>query len=190
MLSYAGALLLGIVAERPINPYELKKILGKIQIKKWFPLAGSTVYVTMRGLAAKGYCEGAPEKEGGMPEKTVYSITEKGKRELTETLAEYLGDTSLDTKKSHIATLMICHLKREDAISILQKKILKIQGIAAYLKATLAHTKDSIPYTGVCVIRHELAAMQAEAASAAELLEYIKQDREWNAFNVSDAWFL
>lgn len=190
MLSYAGSLLLGMVAERPINPYELKKILEKIQVKKWLPLASSTVYVTIRNLAAKGYCVSTPEREGGMPERKVYSITENGRKELVKTIAEYLGDISLDPKKSNIATLMICHLRKEEAIGIMHRKLSKIQRIEAYLKETLEHVESGIPYTGACVIRHELTAMQAEAASTAELLGYVENDREWNTFMASDAWFL
>jgi DNA-binding PadR family transcriptional regulator len=189
MLSYAGALLLGMVAERPANPYELKKVLEKIQVKKWLPVAGSTVYATMKTLCAKGYCKGTPEREGGMPEKTVYSVTEMGNQELNETLASYLGDTGLDTKKFHVAALMICHLDREEAVSILQNKLSKIQKIEAHLKATLDATKSIIPYTGICVIKHELAAMRAEAESATELLECAQNDSEWNTFMARDAWF-
>lgn len=189
MLSHAGALLLGMVAERPANPYELKKILEKIRIKKWLPVAGSTVYAVMRNLAAKGYCEGTPEREGGMPEKTVYAATEKGVRELNETLAAYLGDTGLDTKKFNIAVLMICHLNREDALGILQSKIERLKKIETYLCTTLYMTKSAIPYTGVCVIEHELSAIQAETESTIRLLECALKDTEWSTFMARDSWF-
>lgn len=189
MLSHAGALLLGMVTERPSNPYELKKVLEKIQVKKWLPVAGSTVYAVMRALREKGYCEGTAEREGGMPEKTVYAATEKGLLELNETLASYLADTGLDTKKFNIAALMICHLEREEALRILHSKSEKLKKIETYLCATFESVKNSIPYTGVCVIEHELSAIRAEVESTQSFLKYAQMDTEWNTFMARDSWF-
>lgn len=45
-------------------------------------------YATLRTLDKKGLIVGASEKNGNMPFRTVYSISEKGKEELRDTLTK------------------------------------------------------------------------------------------------------
>ena len=46
-------------------------------------------YATLRTLDKKGLIVGASEKNGNMPFRTVYSISEKGKEELRDTSVSY-----------------------------------------------------------------------------------------------------
>ena len=50
MLSKLAALILGIVSEKERNPYEITKMLGYLNTRKWLPLADSTVYATINNL--------------------------------------------------------------------------------------------------------------------------------------------
>lgn len=82
MLSKTAVLLMGIIYEKPINAYELTKLFDHINIKWWFNISDSTIYVTLRNLVKRELIEGTTEKVGNMPDRTIYSITEKGKAEL------------------------------------------------------------------------------------------------------------
>lgn len=68
MLSKPAALLMGILYEKPLNPYEITKLLAYMNIKWWFNVADSTVYTTLKNLEKRGLIEGAIEKAGNMPE--------------------------------------------------------------------------------------------------------------------------
>lgn len=186
MLSYISALVLGIIEQKPVNPYEITKLLEKIEIRKWMPVAVSSIYTTVKELNKKGYCEGMTEKDGNMPEKTVYSITGEGKRKLHESLREYLGSTDLDRKKFQISALLLCHLDREDAIKILHKKLAILDEIAACLSQGAQAKQGKVPYIGLCMITHELAFVCAETKATRELLEGIQQDSNWNYFVLKD----
>jgi DNA-binding PadR family transcriptional regulator len=188
MLSHSSALILGIVAEKPINPYEIKKLLEKIEIKKWLPVAASSVYATIRDLSQKGYIAGEVMKEGNMPEKTSYSITEKGKDVLHDTLAEFLGSTELDSKKFDISSLMLCHLVKEEAVEILQRKLNILEKKTLLLGKIVEGFVDnkSIPYIGLSIIKHQLGITNTEIASTKELLNNINNDGHWNHFMARD----
>lgn len=186
MLSHISTLILGIIAEKPVNPYEIKKLLEKIEIRKWMPMSAASIYLTVRELNKKGYCEGRPSREGNMPEKTIYSATEKGKAALRESLVEYLGSADLDRKKYQISVLLLCHLSKEDAIEILTRKIEKLEKITCYLGCTLDNMQNKVPYTGLSMVTHELAFVKAEIIAVKELLEGIHQDEHWNHFITGD----
>ena len=54
-------------------------------------------YATLRTLDKKGLIVGASEKNGNMPFRTVYSISEKGKEELRDTLTKLILSFDYDT---------------------------------------------------------------------------------------------
>ena len=82
MLSKISTVILGLVAERPMNPYEILRYLNLMQIRRWFPISDSAVYTNVRKLAKSGLIVGKTVKEGNIPAKKVYSITKEGIHEL------------------------------------------------------------------------------------------------------------
>ena len=79
MLSKPAMLLLGIIYEKPMNAYEITKLLAYMNVKWWFNIADSTVYATLKNLEKRGLIKGTAEKVGNMPDRTIYSLTEKAK---------------------------------------------------------------------------------------------------------------
>ncbi|MDE5599048.1 MAG: PadR family transcriptional regulator, partial [Lachnospiraceae bacterium] len=86
MLSKPATLLLGIIYEKPLNAYEITKLLDYMNIKWWFNVADSTVYTTLKNLEKRELIEGTIERVGNMPDRTIYSLTSKGENELKETM--------------------------------------------------------------------------------------------------------
>lgn len=184
MLSYSSTLVLGIIEEKPVNPYEIKKLLERISIRKWLPIASSSLYATIRSLSQSGLVDCRTSREGNMPEKKVYSINEKGTAILHESLLGYLGSMELDKKNTHVAGLLICHLPRNVAIDTITKKVKKLDNADAMLKRVAAsfEASDAVPYTALLTVRHELSLVQAELAFSKDLLTHAAADEGWNHF--------
>ena len=75
MLSKPATMLLGLIYEKPLNAYEIIKLLNYMNVKWWFNIADSTVYSTLKALEKKEYITGTTEKVGNMPDRTVYSLS-------------------------------------------------------------------------------------------------------------------
>ena len=58
MLSKPATMLLGLIYEKPLNAYEITKLLGYMNVRWWFNIADSTVYTTIKNLEKKGFIEG------------------------------------------------------------------------------------------------------------------------------------
>lgn len=187
MLSYSSALVLGIIAEGPVNPYEIKKLMGRLSIKKWLPIATSSLYATIRTLSAAGLVDCEPERSGNMPEKKVYTINALGRAKLNEALRELLGSVEFDRRKAHVAALMICHLPKAEALEILQKKIRKLENMELMVGRILTSLENSgaMPYNGVFTVKHELALIKAELACTWELAASASTDASWDHFITS-----
>ena len=187
MLSKVSVLILGIIAEKPLNPYEITKLLEKIHIKNWFSIAASSVYVTIKKLDKKDYIIGETIKEGNMPEKTIYTVTEKGKMALSDALVEFLLDTELDPVKFNIATIMLCHLKKDEALKVLEKRMFLLENYEKGIKKHYHQSKEiKTPFTGLKVISHNICLVQMELKLARELLAEVKKDDKWNHFVARD----
>ena len=74
MLSKPATMLLGLIYEKPLNAYEIIKLLNYMNVKWWFNIADSTVYSTLKTLEKKEYIIGTAEKVGNMPDRTVSGL--------------------------------------------------------------------------------------------------------------------
>lgn len=185
ILSKASTIILGMIVEKSINPYEIIKLLEFINIKNWYSVAASSVYATITSLLKKGLIVGKNIKDGNMPEKTVYSITEAGNVQLTETLEYYLGSVDFDPVQFNIAVILICHLPKERALSILNDRVSRLQEKIGIQKSNLEKLR-SIEPLGLHAIKHVLHHTKADLESVTELIETINNDSLWNHFLAND----
>ena len=121
MLSKSATMLLGLINQRPLNPYEIIKQLQIMNVHRWYNIANSTVYATLKALEKKEYIYGSVEKDGNMPDKTIYSLTDKGKQEFVATLQQSILSFDYDTNIFSIAAFFIDAL--DDPQSLLSQRL-------------------------------------------------------------------
>jgi DNA-binding PadR family transcriptional regulator len=114
-------MLLGLINQRPLNPYEIIKQLQIMNVHRWYNIANSTVYATLKALEKKEYIYGSIEKDGNMPDKTIYSLTDKGKQEFVATLQQSILSFDYDTNIFSIAAFFIDAL--DDPQSLLSQRL-------------------------------------------------------------------
>lgn len=78
-MSTIDMMILGVLMERSINAYEMKKILEYRNVKDWAKLSSPAIYKNLLKLYKTGYVDGEVVQDGEMPEKTIYTINNKGK---------------------------------------------------------------------------------------------------------------
>ena len=188
MLAKTHALILGIIAETPVNPYEITKIFDTLRVKDWFPVATSSIYATIRALNSKGYITGEAVKEGNMPEKTVYTVTESGNKALQQAILEYIAKTEYDIQGVDIAIMLLCHIDRGTAQNALEKRLDRlykglrgIEGQLHYMEAG-----GGVPAVGMLAVKHNRNVIEAEIKTMEELIEAVKADGSWNHFIARD----
>lgn len=123
MLSKPATILLGLICEKPLNAYEIIKQLNYMNVKWWFNIADSTVYSTLKALEKKNYIVGATEKVGNMPNRTVYSLSDKGKSEFQDTLKSSILQFNYDTNIFSIAAFFLNTFNPDEQSDLLQKRI-------------------------------------------------------------------
>ncbi|KAF0141596.1 MAG: putative transcriptional regulator [Stygiobacter sp.] len=173
MLSKLATLILGILAERERNPYEITKMLSELQTKKWLPMADSTVYATINNLKKKGMILGRTEKDGNLPEKTIYSITDEGEKELQLSITSFLEEDSSTSSGFDIGILLMHNLSKHEIQIKLKKKLERLEA-AFYVirKQILGFEMDTqkIAFTALSMLKHRQHLVEAEIKTVKELI--------------------
>ena len=127
MLSKPATMLLGLIYEKPLNAYEIIKLLNYMNVKWWFNIADSTVYSTLKTLEKKEYITGTTEKVGNMPDRTVYSLSDKGKCVFQDTLRKSITQFNYDTNIFSIAAFFLNTFTRTEQRELLQERLSVLQ---------------------------------------------------------------
>lgn len=123
MLSKPATMLLGLISHQPLNAYEIVKTLDYMNIKYWFNIGTSTVYATIKSLEKKQYIIGEVQKDGNMPDKTIYSITGQGTTVFLDTLRASFLKFDYDTNIFSIAAFFLDCLPPEEQKTLLEKRM-------------------------------------------------------------------
>ena len=81
-------MILGALIERPMSANEMDKTMEDRNIRRWIRISSPSVYRNVIRLCDEGYADGTVVKEGEMPEKTVYTITDKGRARFADLMDE------------------------------------------------------------------------------------------------------
>ena len=85
MSSDADIVVLSLLAEQPRHGYDLDRVIEQRGYRQWTSLAFSSVYYLLKRLSERGLLE--PD-EGSQGRRTVFRVTEPGRRELSKAAGE------------------------------------------------------------------------------------------------------
>lgn len=98
-LSSINLIILGYLQNKEKSAYEMVKDFDKWNLSKWLKISNPSIYKNIIKLCDSGYLNSRTVKEGEMPEKTLYSMNEKGNsyfNELMEESSNHIGNIYLD----------------------------------------------------------------------------------------------
>ena len=81
-------IVLGMLKKGSMGAYDIQKLVEYRNISKWVKISTQSIYKKALQLEEKGFITAEIVKEGKMPEKAVYTLTEKGEREFERLRSE------------------------------------------------------------------------------------------------------
>ncbi len=174
MLSKLATLILGIIAERERNPYDVIKMLSELQTKKWLPLADSTVYATINNLKKRNLIAGRMEKSGNLPERTIYSITAEGEYELQFSITSFLEEDASISSGFDIGVLLMYNLSKPEILIKLKKKLERLESNSYNLRKQILNLEmdaSKVAFTSLAMLKHRMHLIEAEMKTIRELIK-------------------
>ena len=144
MLSKSATMLLGLINQRPLNPYEIIKQLQIMNVHRWYNIANSTVYATLKALE---------------------------KKEFVATLQQSILSFDYDTNIFSIAAFFIDAL--DDPQSLLSQRLKILNSYLEGIEQQITVIKDDIPSIAKANIERTKYIVEAEIAGTESLIHAI-----------------
>jgi DNA-binding PadR family transcriptional regulator len=110
VLSKDALYMLGIIADGPINPYTICKLVNHKRQHFKSPLPLQTVYTVVKALHKKKLITCKVIRDSRMPTKTSYSITDKGKEALKKGMLSFLSEPEDPFSELQVALTIMGYL--------------------------------------------------------------------------------
>lgn len=95
-MSTIDLIILGSLCQSPKSAYDLQKQIEARNLSRWVKIGSFTVYKKVSLYETKGYVTSKIMKNGKMPEKTIYTITQAGKDVFIELMTKFsLSETRI-----------------------------------------------------------------------------------------------
>jgi DNA-binding PadR family transcriptional regulator len=172
--------VLGLLKERAMHGYELRKQLGAMLGPFWQVSWGS-LYPALRRLAKSGAVEKQAEprprrrrsKSESAPltsgrRKTVYRITARGEEMFTDMLEETAA--SVDAEHFTLKLAFFRYLQPEARLALLERRRAYLQQKLAEFKANLRDYRERIDSYTLSLQNHGMAATESDIAWIDELI--------------------
>ena len=156
-------IVLGILKKESMSAYDIQKLVEYRNISKWVKISTPSIYKKVIQLEEKGYITSTQVKEGKMPEKAVYTLTDSGKSQFEKLMIE------ISLKPIHIfldfnaVIVNLDSLSRENQRACLANIEDNIKTLKSYLEENESLKKNApeIPETGMAVLEQQLILIQA-----------------------------
>lgn len=156
-------IVLGMLKKEALSAYDIQKLVEYRNISKWVKISTPSIYKKVIQLEEKGLITGKTIREGKMPEKVLYTLTETGEQTLRKLMLD------LSCKPVHFFLDFNAVIVNLDSLSLEeQKKCLEnisnqIRILKAYLEENVESKKDNpdIPEAGWAVLQQQVLLAQA-----------------------------
>lgn len=123
--------------ERPMHPYEVGQTLRSRHKDESVRLNYGSLYAVVESLEKRGLIEASEtERAGRLPERTVYRITDAGRLELHDWMAELVQVPTKQYPDFEAALSFLPVLKPEEAARLLKERVQTLELWVAGMDAT------------------------------------------------------
>jgi DNA-binding PadR family transcriptional regulator len=180
--------ILGLLKERAMHGYELKRQLGQ-RLGFFWTVSFGSLYPTLRKLETAGAVERVPDTDARSRRRQVYRITERGEAAFLELIGQ--GSSSAwEEEKFPLRFAFFRYLPAETRVWLLQRRQEYLEDKLEEGRAALARAQRgrADPYT-LSLMRHGVEQTEHDLAWIAELLatEAIAAAADPPAAHVPDA---
>jgi DNA-binding PadR family transcriptional regulator len=152
-----------------------------------------SLYTVVESLAKGGLIESREtEREGRRPERTVYAITETGRREFIDWLSELLRTPAKEYSQFEAGLTLMGGLPPADVHALLEERSHKLEFEVARLATTIdVALREGVPRVFLVEVEHQRAMRETDLEFTRKLARDIASGaiegiEEWRSFHSDD----
>lgn len=169
--------VLALLAEEPRHPYEIQRLI-RVRHKDFAMGNTRGLYHAVEKLIKAGLIIAEEtNREGKRPERTIYRITDEGREEFNDWLAQLISTPQAEYPVFLAAVSYLGYVPEEQALKCLQTRAVLLQGEIAGMDATLQGLGQQMPRLLLLEMEYTRVLRQAEMDWIKGLIREI-QDRK------------
>ncbi|WP_020663486.1 PadR family transcriptional regulator [Amycolatopsis benzoatilytica] len=162
--SMLGLAVLTTLYERPMHPYEAASVMRSRGKEGDFKIKWGSLYTVVANLEKHGFIEAVENvRDGSRPERTVYRITDSGRAEVRDWVAELLGVPDAEPNRFHMGLSVMAVLGPDGVHQRLGARLDTLVRLIEERVAALAEMRGEVPRLMLVESEYELAMWRAEA---------------------------
>lgn len=156
-------IVLGILKKESMSAYDIQKLVEYRNISKWVKISTPSIYKKVIQLEEKGLITSRTEKDGKMPEKAVYTLTDAGKKEFEKLMLEISCKPINIFLDFNAVIVNLESMSKEDQKECLDNIESNIKILKTYLEEniTLKEHAPDVPATGMAVLQQQFLLAEA-----------------------------
>ncbi len=156
-------IVLGILKRESLSAYDIQKLVEYRNISKWVKISTPSIYKKVIQLEEKGFIKSRIEKEGKMPEKAVYSLTEEGEKEFQNLMLEIAAKSINIYLDFNAVIVNLDELPQESQKVCLTSIENNVRQLKTYLEENLLAKGNApdVPENGMAVLQQQFILAQA-----------------------------
>jgi DNA-binding PadR family transcriptional regulator len=165
--------VLATVYTRPMHRYEMASVMRARGKDQDMDIKWGSLYTVVQNMTKHGFLEVVgTDRAGARPERTIYAITEAGRRELVDWTRELISTPRTEHPRFAAGLSVLAVLPPQEAIALLQERIDRLERSIGDQRAALARGGDEgVPRLFLVETEYGLAMLEAEAAWSRSLLD-------------------
>ena len=172
MSSDADIVVLSLLAEQPHHGYDLDRVIEQRGYRQWTSLAFSSVYYLLKRLSERGLLE--PD-EGSQGRRTVFRLTEAGRRELRQAAGERVLAPAPPSAGVLPALNAYSRLDDPELVTLLVRRAEALLGRLDELRALRAQVDEE---HALAIFDYEILRQEADLAWTRSLLKKADSDED------------
>ena len=156
-------IVLGMLKRESMSAYDIQKLVEYRNISKWVKISTPSIYKKVIQLEEKGFITSRTEKEGKMPEKAVYSLTDAGNVEFEKLMFEISCKPINIFLDFNAVIVNLESMEKEQQRECLDNIEGNINVLKSYLEENmdLKENAPDVPATGMAVLHQQFRLVQA-----------------------------
>ncbi|MBI2877040.1 MAG: helix-turn-helix transcriptional regulator [Candidatus Tectomicrobia bacterium] len=154
--------LLGLLMEGSRHGYEMKKIVEE-ELVKFVDISSGPIYYTLKSLEKRGLVTKRSGQIGRRPERFVYEITDRGRREFKRLLGENFISLQRPFLNIDLSLYFLKFLEPHEIQERLEQRLKGLRGVRQWASHLTKELREGHqPFYWQAIAEHALMVVQVE----------------------------
>jgi DNA-binding PadR family transcriptional regulator len=178
-----------LLGERPMHPYEVAQVLRQRGKEHSIKIHYGSLYTVVQNLEKHGFVEvTGTQRQGNRPERTLYGLTDAGRAEAHDWLADLLAVPVHEFPRFESALSLMGVLPVEEVLGLLEQRARQLDVRIAGVRGALEKMYETLPRVFLVENEYQARMMEAEASYVRGLIGEIADGtlsgvEGWRAFH-------